>query len=136
MRLTWKDGLTTVLVAGLGVLYGFWLAVGPLGPSWVGIQDVTGIAVVGLAVLAVVGALGIGIEKGLAQVERGFIVALRIVAVILGLLALFGETLFSTVIWEGVLAAFMASILLLWAAVTARHAGLLGHEVPQGTQPA
>jgi hypothetical protein len=45
MRLTWKDGVATVLVAATVALYGAYLAWGGIGPSWVGIQDVAGMGV-------------------------------------------------------------------------------------------
>jgi hypothetical protein len=52
---------------------------------------------------------------------------LRCASVLLGLLALFGENLFSAAVWEGILAAFMASIVVLWGVTMAQQAGLLGH---------
>jgi hypothetical protein len=126
MRLTWRDGLATLLVAGTAVLYGFYITLGGVGPSWVGVQDATGMAAVGLGVGVVVTALTMDITADASSAFRSLVAVVRIGSVALGLLALFGENLFSVTVWEGVLAAFMGSLALVWAIGTARHAGLLG----------
>ena len=137
MKLTWKDGLATLLVAGMAVLYGFYLALGAVGPAWVGVQDATGMAAVGLGVGVIITALAIP-DRAVGAL-RNTIVALRLVSVVLGVLALLGENLFSATVWESVLAAFMASLVLLWGLVTAHHAGLLGADritgAPTGLRP-
>jgi len=125
VKLTWKDGLATLLVAALAVTYGFYLALGSIGPPWVGIQDATGMAVVGLGVGVIITVLSLGVERTAGRL-RDMVVGLRLVSVILGLLALFGENLFSAAVWEGVLAAFMASIVLIWGIALSLNAGLLG----------
>lgn len=139
MRLTWRDGLATLLVAATGILYGFYVALGGVGPSWVGVQDATGMAAIGLGVGVILTALTVDITAGASGAFRTIVSLIRVGAVALGLLALFGENLFSAVVWEGVLAAFMGSIALVWAVGTARHAGLIpssaGAATPTGLRP-
>ena len=126
MKLTWRDALATVLIAATGVLYGFYFVLGSVGPSWVGVQDATGMAAVGLGVGVIITALTMDITAGATSSFRTLVSAVRLGSVALGLLALVGENLFSPTVWESILAAFMGSLAVVWALGTARHAGLVG----------
>jgi hypothetical protein len=131
MRFTWKDGLATVLVAATVALYGAYLAWGSVGPSWVGIQDVTGMASVGLGVWVVLIYLGDWITDPATGALRYLSAGLQLISVALGVLALLGENLFSPMAWEGILAAFIGTIVLLWGIAIGRRAGFLrGVESP------
>jgi hypothetical protein len=133
MKLTWRDGLATLLVAATGILYGFYVTLGGVGPSWIGVQDATGMAAVGLGVGVIIVALTMDITAGASAAFRALVSSVRLVSVALGLLALFGENLFSAGVWEGVLAAFMGSIAVVWAISMARHAGLIASRSVSGS---
>jgi hypothetical protein len=138
MRLTWKDGVATVLVAATVALYGAHLAWGSIGPSWVGIQDAAGMATVGLGVGVALIYLGGWITDPATGVLRYLALGLQLVSLALGVLALLGEDLLSTTAWECVLAAFIGGIVLSWALGVGRHAGLLHalERPPTGVKPA
>jgi len=131
MKLTWKDGLATLLFGALAVVYGFYLAWGGIsfiedsaGNTSVGILDPTGMAAVGLFVGIIAALVGGWIALAAGTVTRYVTAGLGLLSLVLGVLALIGENLFNNAtLWEGVLGAFMASIALLWGIATARHAG-------------
>ena len=138
MKLTWRDGVATVLVAALGIVYGFYLAWGGIslitdasGNTSVGILDPTGMAGVGLVVGAIAAVAGAWIVIGRDSITSWVTGGLGIVSAVLGVLALVGENLFDATTWEFVLAGFMASLAVLWAVAIARHMGL-GGTAPQG----
>lgn len=133
MKLGWKDGVATLLFAAIAVPYAFYLFSGPFtliqdsnGGTALGILDPTGMS--GLAlVLGVLAALVGGwivLDEGrLTEIVTG---GLGLISATLGVLALVGENLFNnTTVWDSVLGAFIASIVLLWGIAITRHAGLL-----------
>lgn len=146
MKLGWRDAVATVLFAAIAVPYAFYLANGPItfiqdsnGGTAFGIMDPTGMA--GLAlVLGVIAALvGGWVELGEGVVTRYVTAGLGLVSAVLGILALVGENLFNnTTVWDGVLGAFIASIVLLWGIAITRHAGLVsgGQTHAPGMTPA
>ena len=131
MRLTWKDGVATVLVAATVALYAAYLAWGSIGPSWVGIQDAAGMATVGLGAGVALIYLGGWVTDPASGALRYLAVGLQLLSAALGMLALLGENLFGPTAWEGILAAFIGTIVLLWGLAIGRHAGFLrGLESP------
>jgi hypothetical protein len=130
LNLTTRDWLTTLLVAAMVVLYGVYVVLGGVGPSWFGPQDPAGMAVVGIGVAALITLWGLRITDHMTAWLRYLTISLRIGSLLLGLLALFGENVLSAAAWEGVLAAFMASIVVLWGITLSQHAGLLGQGEP------
>lgn len=129
MKLTWKDGVATLLFAVIAAAYIGYLATGgfTLLGTGAGIMDPTGMSGLGLIVGFVAAYIGGWVVlregAGLAYLTGG----IAAVSAILGVLALVGENLFSSrTAWDTVLAAFMGGIALLWGIATARHAGLAG----------
>lgn len=132
VKLTWRDGLATLLTAAIVVPYGLYLAWGGVtfisngnGGTAFGILDPTGMAGWALvfgAVAAWVG--GWFVFEGRSN-ARYLTEGLGSVSLILGVLALVGENLFNNAVWQGVLAAFIASIVLIWAMTIGRHSGAI-----------
>lgn len=147
MRLTWKDAVATLLTAGLGAVYALYLAWGGIslvtdsaGNTSLGILDPTGMGGVALLVGIVAAVIGGWIILGEGTMLAYLTGAVGAVSAILGVLALVGEHLFNNAtIWESVLGAFMASIVVLWGIATAHHAGLIAGGEPHaraGATPA
>lgn len=147
MKLGWKDALATVLFAAIVVPYAFYLALGGVtfiqdanGGTAFGILDPTGMAGLGLILGAIAAAVGGWIVLGEGAVLRYLTGGLGILSLVFGVLALVGENLFNNAtVWESVLGAFIASIVLLWAIAITWHSGLVhGGETPApwGTTPA
>lgn len=118
MRLTIRDLLATVLLAALGVYYVGYL----LNGSMPFVQDARGMSAVGL-VLGAAAFLVLRYGDPFDRYEK-VTTAVAVGALALGLVALF---LAETASAEWLLAAFMASILVVWAMEIADHAGLVHH---------
>jgi hypothetical protein len=133
MKLTWRDGVATLLFAAIVVPYALYLNWGGLslitdsaGSTTLGLMDPTGMSGFAL-VLGIIAAL-VGGWIALAQgtVARYWTLGLGGVSAILGVLALVGENLFSNAtVWESVLGGFIASIVLLWGYAIVRHSGIV-----------
>jgi hypothetical protein len=119
MRLTMRDLIATLLVIAIGVPYVGYLVNGEM-PF---VQDPRGMAAIGL----VLGAAAFLVLRGGNAKDRVGVTenVLAAVALVLGLVALaFAETAAAEVL----LAVFMGSILIVWAAEVADHAGWVpGH---------
>ena len=134
MKLTWRDGLATLLFAVIVVPYALYLYWGGLslitdsaGNTTLGLMDPTGMSAFALVLGIVAAWVGGWIALAEGTVTRWWTLSLGGVSVILGLLALSGENLFvNATVWESVLGAFIASIALLWGYAIARHSGILG----------
>ncbi|GGK62051.1 hypothetical protein [Ornithinimicrobium pekingense] len=119
MRLTFRDLLATILVVAIGVPYVGYL----LDGSVPFVQDARGMSAVGL-VLGAAAFLVLRYGDPFDRYEK-VTTAVAVGAFALGLVALFmAETTAS----EWLLAAFMASILIVWAMEIADHAGLVHHD--------
>lgn len=136
MRLTWRDGLSTLLFGTIAVVYGFYLAWGGVsfledsaGNTTLGILDPTGMSGLALFLGIIAALVGGWIALGVGNTVRYITGGLGLVSLVLGVLALLGENLFSSAyVWEGVLGAFIASIVLLWGIAIGRHAGFFGRQ--------
>ena len=133
MRLTWRDGLTTLLVTAAAVLYALWAA-DALMPG-VSIRWMTVIAF-GLGVAACTAnqrQLGelYGATRD-APRPSGFYVAL---ATALGIVMLVAGILAFVLASEAMLAAVVATMVALWLIATGRHA-LTGHHLQIRAHPA
>ena len=134
MKLTWRDGVASLLLAAIVTTYLGYLISGGftvLGTG-AGIMDPTGMAgvalVLGIVAAFVGGWIVLREGAGLAYVTGG----IGVISAALGVLALVGENLFNNgTVWEGVLAAFIASIVVLWGVATGRHMGLFSARQPQ-----
>ena len=119
MRLTMRDAIATVLVAAVAVPYVGYLVDGEM-PF---VQDARGMSAVGL----VLGVVAFFVMRGGNVKDRVGVTenVLASLALVLGLLAL---ALAETAAAEVLLAAFMVSILVVWATEVADHAGWVpGH---------
>lgn len=133
MKLTWRDGVATVLFGAIVIPYGFYLAWGGVtfihndtGGTAVGILDPTGMAGLALVLGAIAAYIGRWIVIGGGLITSYVTAGLGLLAAALGVLALVGENLFNNAAtWETVLGAFIASIVALWGIALARHAGLV-----------
>jgi hypothetical protein len=121
MRLTWKDGVATLLVAAIVVPYVGYLIQG----SMPFIQDPTGMAGVGLILGITAAAFGGWVILQARGFQRFLTDALALVSLGLGIAALVSEHLLDAAVRDGVLAAFIASIVVLWAFATLRHGGVI-----------
>jgi hypothetical protein len=126
MRLTPRDGLATLLVAAILVLYGDFLATGgaPL------VDDVKGMAGVGMllgtfAFLAVRRRPPVDPRSSLEAVLGPAVLAMGAVAVLAG----------ETRAGPAVLAAFIAAVLGLWVVELLDHAGVISIEDRRRAQP-
>jgi hypothetical protein len=119
MRITWQDGLATVLVAAAVALYGLWLG----GTVIFGLAGPRGLAAVilGLGITACLSArshladvygAGTGPRPPLPYVV--LVSALGAVALVAAIIALLGGS-------TAALAALVAAMVALWAAATVRH---------------
>lgn len=124
MRLTWRDGVATILVAAIIVPYVGYLING----SMPFIQDPTGMAGVGLFFGLAAAVIGDWIAVAAGTAQRVTTMALGIVSFGLGIAALLSEHLFSAAGSAIVLGAFMLSIFGLWAFALLRHSGILPGE--------
>ena len=113
MRLTWKDGVATALLAAVVIPYGGYLIRGEM-PF---IQDPRGMAATGIVgLLLCFAARGIGVHTTFGKVMA----VLGAAAIGLGLAA----ALIGAEGSEVLLATFVGAIVLVWALETAFHAGL------------
>lgn len=119
MRLTIRDLLATILVVALGVYYVGYL----LNGSMPLVQDARGMSAVGL-VLGTAAFLVMRYGDPFDRYEK-VTTAVAAGALALGLVALF---LAETAAAEWLLAAFMVSILVVWAMEVADHTGLVHHD--------
>jgi hypothetical protein len=135
MKLTWRDGLSTLLFGAIVVVYGFYLAWGSIsfiqdsaGKTTLGILDPVGMSGVALVLGIIAAFVGGWIALGAGNAVRYVTGGLGLLSLVLGGLVLFGENLFNnTSVWETVLGAFIASIVLLWGIAIGRHAGMIAH---------
>lgn len=119
MRLTTRDLIATFLVAAIGVPYVGYLVNGEM-PF---VQDPRGMSAIGL----ILGAAAFAVLRGGNAKDRVGTVenVLAVIALALGLLAL---ALAETAVAEVLLAVFLGSILVVWLAEVADHAGWVpGH---------
>jgi hypothetical protein len=136
MKLTWRDGLATLLFAAIAVPYAFYLYWGGIsliedsaGNTTLGILDPTGMAGLALALGIVAAFVGGWIALADGLVTRYVTAIVGVVSLGLGVLALVGENLFSsTAAWETVLGGFIASIVVLWGYAIVRHAGIVSEQ--------
>lgn len=141
MKLTWRDGLATILVAAIVVPYALYLYWGGLslitdsgGNTTFGLMDPTGMSAFALILGAIAAWAGGWITLAEGAVVRFWTLGLGIVSLVLGGLSLVGENLFNnSTAWEGVLAGFIAGIALLWGYAVARHSGVLNTEEAHAT---
>jgi hypothetical protein len=134
MKLTWRDGLATLLFAAIIVPYALYLYWGGLslfadsgGNTTLGLMDPTGMAGFALVLGIIAALVGRWIALAEGAVARYLTLGIGLVSAVLGVLALIGENLFTnTTVWEGVLGGFIASIVLLWGLALARHSGIIG----------
>lgn len=124
MRLTWRDAVATILVAAIAFPYIGYLING----SMPFIQDPTGMAGTGLVLGAIAAVVGGWIALREGTYTRIATVTLGVVSAVLGILALASENLFDPTGREIVLAAFMASVAVLWGYALARHSGIVPAE--------
>jgi hypothetical protein len=120
MRLTWRDGLATLLVAAAAVLYALW-AVGVLMPS-VSTRWITVIA------FALGAAACTANQREMAEVYGATREGLRppglyiALATALGIVMLAASILAFVLASEAMLATLVAAMIALWLIATARHA--------------
>jgi hypothetical protein len=134
MKLGWKDAVATVLFAAIVVPYAFYLAWGGVtfiqdsnGGTAFGILDPTGMSGLGLVLGGIAAIVGGWIVLSEGTVVRYVTGGLGLLSAVLGVLALVGENLFNNgTVWESVLGAFIASIVLLWGVAILRHSGVVG----------
>jgi hypothetical protein len=122
MRLTRGDGIATLLVAAIVVPYAGYLAWG----SMPYIQDPEGMAGVGLVFGLAGAAFG-----GWVAVRSGVVLAIAtlgtaVVSLGLGITTVVTHEVLDTGVRDGLLAAFVATIVALWALATLRHLSAAG----------
>jgi hypothetical protein len=125
MRLTWRDGAATLLVAAIAVPYIGYVING----SMPFIQDPTGMAGLGLllgAAAAVIGGWVILHEGTFLRVTTE---ALALVSFGLGITALLSEHLMDLTARQFVLGAFMLSIAAMWGLALLHYGGVVRGEV-------
>jgi hypothetical protein len=118
MRLSWRDGLATVLVTAGGLLYALRLA-GTEVPVISGARALGGV-VLFLGLAASVTAVVYGVGAGLLQAPRAYLA----IASLVGLVALVAGVLVLTNGSETMLAILVAATVALWLMSTVRHAML------------
>lgn len=111
-RLTWRDGVATVLVGAGVVLYVLWLS----GAEFVGPRVLAGI-VLGLGLAASLIAVVYGVGAGLLQAPKVYLA----IASLLGLVALVAGIIAVTSINETMLATLVAATFAMWLMSTVRH---------------
>lgn len=119
MRRNYRDVLATLLVVAIGVPYVGYL----LNGSMPFVQDPRGMSAIGL-VLGAAAFLVMRYGDAFGRYEK-VTTAVAGAALVLGLVTL---ALAETAAAEGLLAAFMASILVVWAMELADHVGLVHHD--------
>jgi hypothetical protein len=111
-RLTWRDGVATVLVGAGVVLYLLWLS----GAEFVEPRMLAGI-VLGLGLAASLIAVVYGVGAGLLQAPKVYLA----IASLLGLVALVAGIIAVTSINETMLATLVAATFTMWLMSTVRH---------------
>ena len=123
MHLSWRDGLATIFVGAVALLYALWL----VGIDVGGPRLVAGI-VLGLGLAASVTAVVYGVGAGLLRASKVYLAVASVVglaALVAGMIALMAAN-------EAMLAALVAATLLLWLMSTIRHA--VSTETRRGAQ--
>jgi|SRR5579864_8684848 len=120
MHLTWKDGVATVLVAAVVVPFVGYMATG----SMPFVQDPTGMAGLGLVLGLLAAAIGGWVITRAGLLARYATVTIGLASVAVGILALVSESFLDGVTRDGLLIAYMAGMVLLWATALVYHAGL------------
>lgn len=126
-QLTGRDAVATILVAAIAVPYIGYLING----SMPFVQDPTGMAGVGLILGFAAALVGGWIALREGTVTTITTVALGIVALGAGIVALVSEHLFDPMAREIVLGGFMVTIAVMWGVALLRHSGIL----PEETHP-
>ncbi|HZD79426.1 MAG TPA: hypothetical protein VE646_05245 [Actinomycetota bacterium] len=121
MRLSWRDGLATLLVGAGAILYALWLADAEVA-GFSGVRPLAGL-VLGLGLAASVTAVVYGVGAGLLRASKVYLT----VASVIGLTALVAGTVALVGASETMLAALVASTVALWAISTARHGLIAEH---------
>jgi len=120
MRLTWRDALATVFVFVAALLYALWLAeIEVFGMSS---ATAMGVVVMVLGMAASVTAVVYGVGAGLLSASKVYLVVtsvLGLVALVAGIMAIVDAN-------EAMLAALVASTVVMWLMSTIRHAGIAG----------
>ena len=119
MHLTWKDGVATVLVAAVVVPFVGYMATG----SMPYVQDPTGMAGLGLVLALIAAAIGGWIATGAGTVLRYATAGIGLASLAVGILALVSENFLDLATRQGLLIAFVAGVVLLWAISLLRHGG-------------
>jgi hypothetical protein len=133
MRLTWRDGVATLLVAATAVLYALW-ATGAVMPG-VSTRWMTGIAVALGAAACTANQRELGEVYGATREgprPSGVYIAL---ATALGIVMLVAGILAFVLASEVLLATLVAAMIALWLIATARHA-LTGRHLQLRAHPA
>ncbi len=112
-RLTWRDGVATVLVGAGLALYVLWLN----GAELAGPRTIAGF-VLGFGLAASLIAVVYGVGAGLLRAPKVYLA----VASLLGLLALVAGVVAVTSINETMLATLVAATFAMWLMATIRHA--------------
>jgi uncharacterized RDD family membrane protein YckC len=129
MRLSWRDGVATICVAAVGILYAVWRSESEVfGMSS---ARAIGLTVLLLGLAASVTAVVFGVGEGLLRASKLYLALmslLGLVALVAGIVVLVKQS-------EAMLGALVASTCVLWAVSTVRHAtgrqGRGGHAVPK-----
>ena len=131
MKLTRKDLAATVLVAAAVVPFVGYMAMG----SMPFVQDPTGMAGLGLVLGLIAAAVGGWIAVGAGALTRYTTVGVGLASLVIGVLALVSENFLDLAVRQGLLIAFVATIFVLWAVATLRHAAG-APEAPTGSRAA
>jgi choline-glycine betaine transporter len=129
MGLSWRDGVATICVAVVGILYAVWRSESEVfGMSS---ARAIGLTVLLLGLAASVTAVVFGVGEGLLRASKLYLALtslLGLVALVAGIVVLAKQS-------EAMLGALVASTCVLWAVSTVRHAtgrqGRGGHAVPK-----
>jgi hypothetical protein len=134
MKLTWRDGLATVLFAAIVVPYALYLYWGGLslitdsaGKTTWGLMDPTGMSGFALVLGIIAAWTGGWIALAEGMLTRYWTLAIGFVSAVLGVVTLVGENLFNNpTAWETMLAGFITSLAVLWGYAILRHTGFAG----------
>jgi hypothetical protein len=117
MRLIWKDAIAAVLVAAIVAPFIGYMVTGSV-PF---IQDPTGMAGVGLILGLVGAAIGGWISLDSPGFWRMVTGGVGLASLALGILALVSESFLELGVRQGLLIAFIATLVVLWGLATVRH---------------
>lgn len=130
MRLVWKDAVATVLVAAIVVPFVGYMATG----SMPYVQDPTGMAGLALA-LGLLAAVAGGWWEPVSRTAVGYATAaIGVGSLAIGILALVSENFLDLAVRDGLLIAFVGSIVVLWATALLHHwsGAVTGHAPTSG----